>query len=120
MCEENTVKVFVEVASTEVTVELTAALAVEVTVGTSALRLATLREPAERFARWRCRRAMAASGSTMRTSPRFKFKPNGKEIRVGLNVAHGSGKEGLDGTVQEGVTVFVMTLWVCFQLVKVW
>lgn len=51
--EENTVKVFVEVARTEVTVVLTATLAVEVTVGTSALRLATLREAAERLARYR-------------------------------------------------------------------
>jgi hypothetical protein len=89
--EENTVKVFVEVARTEVTVVLTATLAVEVTVGTSALRLATLREPAERLARCRSSRPIAASGSTIRTSPRFQFKPHGKGIRVGLNVAHGSG-----------------------------
>ena len=89
--EENTVKVFVEVASTDVTVVLTAVLAVEVTVGTSGLRLATLREAAERFARWRSRREMAALGSTMRTSPRFQCKPHGKGTRVGTNVAHGSG-----------------------------
>jgi hypothetical protein len=44
--EENTVKVFVEVANTDVTVVLTATLAVDVTVGTSGLRLATLREAA--------------------------------------------------------------------------
>ena len=49
--EEKTVNVFVDVASTEVTVVLTATLAVEVTVGTSGLRLAALREAAERLAR---------------------------------------------------------------------
>lgn len=107
--EEKTVKVLVEVGRVEVTVSLTAMLAVEVTVGRSALRLATLREPAERLARWRSRRALATSGSTTRTSPRFQCKPHGKGIRVGLNVAHGSGKDGLGGTVQEGVTVSVTT-----------
>ena len=89
--EENTVNVFVEVVRTDVTVVLTATLAVEVTVGKSGLRLATFREAAERLARWRWRRLIAASGSTMRTSPRFQCKPHGKGIRVGLSVAHGSG-----------------------------
>lgn len=117
--EEKTVNVFVEVANTEVTVVLTAMLAVEVAVGTSGLRLATPREEAERFARWRSRREMAALGSTMRTSPRFQCKPHGKGIRVGMSVAHGSGKDGLGGTVQEGVTVSVTMPWVCFQRVKV-
>ena len=120
MFEEKTVNVFVEVASTEVTVVLTATLAVEVTVGTSGLRLAALREAAERLARWRSRREMAAWGSTMRTSPRFQCKPHGKGMIVGMNVAHGSGKDGLGGTVQEGVTVSVTMLWVCLQRVKVW
>ena len=120
MFEEKTVNVFVEVASTEVTVVLTAILAVEVTVGTSGLRLATLWEAAERFARWRSRREMAALGSTMRTSPRFQCKPHGKGIRVGMKVAHGSGKDGLGGTVQEGSTVSVTMPWVCRQRVKVW
>jgi hypothetical protein len=85
------VKVFVEVCIVLVTVVLTAILAVEVTVGWSALRLAILREAAERLARWRSRRDLAASGSTMRSSPRFQCKPHGKGIRVGLKVAHGSG-----------------------------
>ena len=107
--EEKTVKVFVEVCMVLVIVVLTAMLAVEVTVGRSALRLTTLRKAAERLARWRSRRDLAASGSTMRRSPRFQCKPHGKGMRVGLNVAHGSGKDGLGGTVQEGVIVSVTT-----------
>jgi hypothetical protein len=117
--EEKTVNVFVEVASTEVTVVLTATLAVEVTVGTSGLRLATLCEAAERLARWRSRREMAALGSTMRTSPRFQCRPHGKGMIVGMNVAHGSGKDGLGGTVQDGVIVSVTMSWVCLHRVKV-
>ena len=55
----------------------------------------------------------------MRTSPRFQCKPHGKGMIVGMNVAHGSGKDGLDETVHEGVTVSVTMLSLCLHRVKV-
>lgn len=120
MLEEKTVKVCVEVGKTIVVVVLTAVLAVEVTVGASALRLAISRsaDAFERLARCLCRRERACSWSTMRVSPRFQWRPGGSGIMVGLKVAQGSGWWGLDGTVQDGVTVSVTMLWVCVH--RVW
>jgi hypothetical protein len=118
--DEKTVKVLVEVGWTDVTMVFTAVLAVEVTVGVSALRLAKSLGRAARLARWRSRREIACFGSTGRiTLLRFQWRPQGRGIRVGMKVAHGSGKDGLGGTVQEGVMVCVRMFWVCSHLTKV-
>ena len=121
MYEVKTVKVLVTVGIAEVMVVLTAVLAVDVRVGRSALRFSTLRtgadsaEAAERLARWRSRRERAWAGSTMRVAPRFQCRRSGRGMRVGWNESHGSGQYGLDGTVQDGVTVCVATSCVSVQ-----
>ena len=118
MAVEKTVKVWVEVGKSCVTVVLIAVFAVEVTVGGTTgftLRLAFFDEGL----RARClrSRARACSGSTTRVSPRFQCKPGGRGIIVGWKVARGSGDEGRGGMVHDGVTVAVMMFWVCCHLV---
>lgn len=111
--EEKTVKVAVEVGKMDVTVVFTAGLAVAVMVGASALRFCTFFSggvAVSFLARCRSKRARACSGSTARGSLLFQWMPGGSGIRVGLNVAQGSGKDGLGGIVQEGVTVSWITL----------
>jgi hypothetical protein len=105
MAEEKTVNVWVKVGKSCVTVVLIAVFAVEVTVGAFTLRLAFCIE--DRWARCLRSLARACSGPTARVSPRFQLRPEGNGIIVGLNVARGSGEEGLGAMVHDGVTVAV-------------